>query len=208
MTSSILPSPIAAELERIYSTMENEYDKVASRIGLSCEGCTDNCCRSYFRHHTYVEWAYLWQGLRQLEQSRVDRFLERASEYMETANRRLERNEPPRTMCPLNEDGWCAVYSHRMMICRLHGVPNQVRMPDGRVKAFPGCHVTRELTRNMDRVPYLDRTPLYAELAALERRFLGERRETLPKVDLTLAEMLLKGPPAPEDRGQRAEDRS
>jgi len=200
MSREILPSPIAAELERIYAAMEREYDRVASGIGLSCEGCLDNCCRSYFRHHTYLEWAYLWQGLRQLEQSRVDRFLERAREYTEIAKRRLNRNETPRIMCPLNEDGWCAVYSHRMMICRLHGVPNQVKMPDGRVKAFPGCHVSRDLTRNMDRVPYLDRTPLYLELASLERRFLGERRKSLPKVDLTLAEMLLKGPPVLKDR--------
>ena len=200
MSREILPSPIAEELERIYAAMEREYDRVASGIGLSCEGCLDNCCRSYFRHHTYLEWAYLWQGLRQLEQSRVDRFLERAREYTEIAKRRLNRNETPRIMCPLNEDGWCAVYSHRMMICRLHGVPNQVKMPDGRVKAFPGCHVSRDLTRNMDRVPYLDRTPLYLELASLERRFLGERRKSLPKVDLTLAEMLLKGPPVLKDR--------
>jgi hypothetical protein len=51
----------------------------------------------------------------------------------------------------------------------------------------------------MDRIPYLDRTPLYAELAALERRYLGDRRKALPKMDMTLAEMLLEGPPALED---------
>ena len=198
MSPNILPSPVLEDLERIYAEMEREYDRVASSIGLSCEGCLDNCCRSYFRHHTHVEWAYLWHGLRQLEPSRVDAFLERARHYVETAARRLERNEPPRIMCPLNENGWCAVYRHRMMICRLHGVPNQVRMPDGRIKTFPGCHVCQELTQSMDRVPYLDRTPLYIELASLEQRFLGEKRKSLPKVDMTLAEMLLQGPPRTE----------
>ncbi len=203
MKRDTLPSAVREELERIYAEMEAEYNRVASAIGLSCSGCRDNCCRSYFRHHTYVEWAYLWHGLEQLEPDHLNTFLERAREYTEIARHRLERKEPPRIMCPLNDNGWCAVYSHRMMICRLHGVPNQVRLPDGRVKTFPGCHVSHELTRDMDRIPFLDRTPLYTRLAALENRFLGNRRKSLPKVDMTLAEMILEGPPF---RGQKSED--
>jgi len=195
MSQLDISQQIFTELERIYAAMDAEYDRVASRIGLSCSVCLDNCCRSYFRHHTYVEWAYLWHGLQQMGSSRLEVFQERARNYMESLRSRLAENKPPRIMCPLNEDGWCAIYSHRMVICRLHGVPNQVRMPDGRVKNFPGCHICQDLTRTMDRIPCLDRTPLYTELAALERRFLGGKANSLPKVDMTLAQMILEGPP-------------
>jgi hypothetical protein len=41
----------------------------------------------------------------------------------------------------------------------------------------------------------MDRTVLYQRLAQLESRFLGERRGMLPKIKLTIAEMIVNGPP-------------
>jgi hypothetical protein len=68
--------------------------------------------------------------------------------------------------------------------------------PDGQVVAFPGCFKAQELVRDRDDFPVLDRTPLYRELAALEMALLGRRAGRLPKVDHTLAQMMVLGPPA------------
>jgi hypothetical protein len=62
-------------------------------------------------------------------------------------------------------------------------------------QAFPGCWRFEELARDGKRVALLDRTPLYGELARLEAEFLGSLRGRTPKVDLTLAEMLVTGSP-------------
>ena len=183
------------KLAALYQKMEEHYDAQARQIGLRCAGCTDNCCTSYFQHHTYVEWLYLWEGIRSCPDEQQARFLERAREYVEQSREALARNERPRLMCPLNEDGWCAVYRHRLMICRLHGVPNRLLYPNGRVQHFPGCWRCQELTAEAPLTPVLDRTPLYQELVAIEKGLLGGKIATLPRVDMTLAEMLVHGPP-------------
>ena len=183
------------KLADLYTRMENEYDQLARSIGLSCAQCADNCCRSYFQHHTYVEWAYMWKGLQELDPEHRQVVLQRAQEYREKSRELLAQGQRPRLMCPLNEQGWCILYPYRLMICRLHGVPNQVRMPNGQTKHFPGCTTCQDLTREWSQVPVLDRTPLYIQLVQLEREFLGSRTQRPPKVDMTLAEMLVQGKP-------------
>ena len=59
----LTPKACYRKLAALYTRMADAYADAAGRIGLSCAGCADNCCHSYFQHHTYVEWAYLWQGL-------------------------------------------------------------------------------------------------------------------------------------------------
>jgi hypothetical protein len=60
---------------------------------------------------------------------------------------------------------------------------------------FPGCDRAQELAKGAE-AAMLDRTPLLTELATLEMDFVGrERMRSLPRVDLTLAEMILAGPP-------------
>jgi hypothetical protein len=183
------------QLRRLYAEMESSYNQVAGLMGLSCDGCQDNCCRTHFQHHTYIEWAYLWQGLLDCPRDRRETFISRAEECAEQSRVLLEKGQRPRIMCPLNQEGWCGLYSHRLMICRMHGVPNAVTMPDGRRQHFPGCHRSQEISARMTEVPVLDRTRFYLRLAELERAFLGPQRKKLPKVDMTLAEMLLRGPP-------------
>jgi hypothetical protein len=85
------------------------------------------------------------------------------------------------------------------MICRTHGVPATLTRPDGQLLRFPGCFRCQEVvksayTRETD-APTMDRTILYKRLAQLEARFLGERRGLLPKIKLTIAEMIMAGPP-------------
>ncbi len=188
-------SAVFRKLKALYGRMDAAYDQAARGLGLSCQGCGDNCCTSFFQHHTYVEWAYLWQGLRKLEDERRETFLARAREYVEASRASLSQGRRPRIMCPLNEDGLCGLYEHRLMICRLHGVPNRMVTPKGEVKTFPGCYRSQELAQGMDFPPVVDRTPLYRELAALEMALLGRRAGRLPRVDHTLAQLMVMGPP-------------
>jgi hypothetical protein len=192
---------IFRRLAALYARMEAQYQAAAVELGLDCQGCTQNCCVSHFQHHTRVEWAYLWQGLKALPEEKRQIYLTRAKENLDSVQKSLAVGMTPNVMCPLNDDGLCGVYGHRLMICRLHGVPNRLSLPDGRTMNFPGCWQAQDLVKEREAkgelVPVMERTPLYKELMLLERDFLGKRFGKEPKVDLTLAEMLVAGPPKP-----------
>ena len=182
-------------LSRLYAKMEDAYNQVAARIGLSCQGCPDNCCDSYFQHHTHIEWAYLWDGMRSCSAEKQQEYINRAREYVEGSRAVLAQGHRPEIMCPLNDGGPCGLYEHRLMICRMHGIPNTLVRPDGLKLTFPGCFRCQELCSQMQEVPILDRTGFYREMAALEMAFVGPNRQSLPKAKRTLAEMLVQGPP-------------
>ena len=81
------------------------------------------------------------------------------------------------------------------MICRLHGIPHELRRPGHPEQRSPGCG---EFNRRCGRMAYhpFDRTPLYTELARLESGFqqaLGVHR----RFKYTIAEMLLSDRLAP-----------
>ncbi len=195
----VLPIELSRELADIYGAMEAGYDEVASEVGLTCSGCPDNCCDSYFLHHTYCEWAYLWQGLRELKEEQRATIVERAEKYVEESRAQLARQERPQIMCPLNMDGLCGLYKHRMLVCRMHGVPATMTRPDGQSMRFPGCfrcqEVVKEKYGQADDAPAMDRTPLFRKMVTVESRLLGDRRHLLPRVKLTIAEMIVQGPP-------------
>ena len=188
-------SRIFAELERLYQKMEMAYNEIASRLGLKCSECEDNCCVSYFQHHTHIEWAYFFKGLKTLSQDRQKQIISRAKEYVDLSKKELEKGIRPKIMCPVNENGLCILYKYRLMICRLHGIPNTVKMPNGITKKFPGCSMCIVLTKNSPYFPMMDRTPFYQALADLERRFTKLLKNPIPKVDYTLAQMILLGAP-------------
>jgi hypothetical protein len=56
------------------------------------------------------------------------------------------------------------------MICRLHGLPYILRMPNGVEEEGPGC-AKFEAERVKKGLPYrrIDRTPFYTDLSSLER---------------------------------------
>lgn len=196
----ILLSPVqSGALAALYQAMETRYAAVAEEIGLSCAGCPDNCCDSYFLHYTYAEWAYLWQGLRALEPAALARISARAEQYVADSQALLARGERPQLLCPLNEAGRCDLYGHRLMICRLHGIPAAMTRPDGRYLRFPGCFRCQEIVRKRpggeDMAPLMNRTDLLAGVAELEAELLGGRRHLYPKVKRTIAEMIAGGPP-------------
>lgn len=183
-------------LEKVYNEMEAAYDKVASELNFSCTGCTDNCCDSYFLHHTYLEWSYLWLGIAKLPQDLQDKIMEKARAYVVAAEEAIRHQQRPQLMCPLNDQGLCMVYKHRLMVCRTHGVPAQITRPDGKVLNFPGCFRCQEESNKMtNSSSVVERTAMLTELAQLEQEFLDYKRHLFPRVKLTIAEMLVKGRP-------------
>ncbi|MDA8160899.1 MAG: hypothetical protein M0T76_09280 [Desulfobacteraceae bacterium] len=182
-----------AALADLYAEMESAYEQVAVRLAFSCEGCPDNCCDSYFQHHTYLEWAYLWQGLSELPAERQAVYQARAREAVASYRTALSQGERPQVMCPVNDHGRCGLYRHRLLICRLHGAPASLTSPNGQRRQFPGCFRCQELTQGLSDVPTLDRTRFFKTMVRLEQEFLGARSR--PRVKMTLAEMLLERPP-------------
>ena len=195
MEALILQPQFAAKIADLYTRMEKAYDLVAQQLDFTCQGCPDNCCDSYFLHHTYVEWAYLWVGLMKLDPARRKGIEKRAAEYAAACEAALGRDERPQVMCPLNEEGRCTLYAHRLMICRMHGVPSSLAFPNGQTKKFPGCFRCQELVAGRQAVPCVERAPLFRELVALEQELLGKQQDQLPKLKKTIADLILMGPP-------------
>jgi len=194
----LFKTAVLRKLADLYRRMDAAYAASARAIGLTCDGCRESCCESLFRHHTYLEWLDLHAGFASLPAPRQEEIREAAEAWLRIHGSALP-GATPRVACPLavNEGGQlsCGLYAHRPMVCRLHGVPNVLNRPDGRQAAFPGCDRAQELAKTCEPA-LLDRTPLLAELARLEMEFLGrERMGRLPRVNLSIAEMLLMGAP-------------
>jgi hypothetical protein len=195
----ILPAELSRRLTDVYEAIQSEYDRVARQVGLSCSRCSDNCCDSYFLHYTYAEWAYLWEGIREMDEDARSRIIGRAKQYNEESRRTIVSGKLPQLMCPLNDDGLCTLYTHRLMICRLHGIPATMTRPDGKKLSFPGCFRCQEIVaashEQAEDTPVMDRTHLLRKVAAIEAELLGGKRHLFPKVKRTIAEMIAKGPP-------------
>jgi len=182
------------KLEAIYRDMQKGYDLCAAPLDFTCAGCPRNCCTSYFQHHTHIEWAYVHKGVGLLPEAERHALMERARTYEDQASLSLARGETPDAMCPANQDGLCMLYEHRLMICRLHGVRHRLDGPSG-VREFPGCWRFEEAaSTHGGQAPVMDRTPLYRRLADLEMAFLGAKARRMPRVSLTLAQMLVTSP--------------
>lgn len=78
-------------------------------------GCTD-CCHHRFLI-TSIEAAAVAEGVRSLDSEARRAVLERAREYERTAA------SAARIACPALQDGVCAIYNHRPLICRKFGMP-------------------------------------------------------------------------------------
>ena len=194
-----LSPSIISRIKKLYQEMETAYDEVAVRFKFSCKGCPDNCCDSYFRHHTYVEWSYLWFGFRQLPKERQQEIVNRAKEYSAECKEAESKGEHPQLLCPLNENGLCILYPYRLMVCRTHGVPASMTRPDGQSLSFPGCFRCQEIVENQyingENIPRMERTKLLREMVAIENDLFAGKRHLYPKVKLTIADMLVKGAP-------------
>ncbi|MBI5593606.1 MAG: YkgJ family cysteine cluster protein [Deltaproteobacteria bacterium] len=179
--------PYLDRLSAIFRKMDERYDETAGKYGFVCTGCMESCCKTRFYHHTLIEYFYLKRGLESLNSK--DRMiihskaLEVKSQWESPAT-----PDPSGVMCPLNEAGRCRLYAHRPMICRLHGIPHELNHPTKGRAIGPGCHEFVIQCGEKSYIPF-DRTPLYQELADLEKSFRQETGLGV-KMKMTIAEML------------------
>ncbi|MCJ8501139.1 YkgJ family cysteine cluster protein [Desulfatitalea alkaliphila] len=177
-----LPSPLAAELAQLFVRMDAAYGQAARQAGFACRGCAQNCCRSLFFHYTLAEYLYLKAGLEALPAAERATIRQRAEAIPDPA-------APAGVMCPLNAADRCLLYAQRPMICRLHGIPHRLRRPDGKQQIGQGCDdFYRQCGKGVQ--PLLDRTPLYVEMARLERALRG-RTGYGGRIRMTVAQMIL-----------------
>jgi Fe-S-cluster containining protein len=175
----------------LFGRMDQAYTGVAEQYGFHCQGCQDNCCQTRFYHHTLLEYLYLAEGIRQLDRSIREAVVNRALTVNAQLDEADRQGRPLRIMCPLNQDGWCLVYQHRPMICRLHGIPHELHRPDGNILKTPGCDAFFNQCQQCGKNNYIpfDRTPFYRDMVTLEkelRAMTGYRS----KIKLTIAQML------------------
>ena len=180
-----------ARLKRIYAAMDRAYHRAAGHYDFACDGCPDSCCRSLFYHHTIIECGYLIEGLKTLDPGKLKEVKTRALHGIAETAGAGQSATALRIMCPLNFDELCILYPYRPMICRLHGVPHELQKPGQNPIYGRGCQTFDRRCSHKEYFKF-DRTPLYRQLAMLER----DVRQTLgfdEKIKMTVAEIVLKG---------------
>ena len=188
----IEPSVLAdftQQLKSIYASMDDAYERAAKQYGFFCDGCRDNCCRTRFYHHTLMEVAYLKEGLMTLSVDMQDQVKLRAITVMDTIEKAHDNRETIRSMCPLNVDTRCILYPYRPMICRLHGIPHELKKPGKPGIMGPGCDTFDSRCGHKPYIPF-DRTSIYRDMAKLEQearqttRFDGKIRMTIAEISI------------------------
>jgi len=182
------PAPFFTRLQRLYDAMDRGYARAADYYGFSCEGCRDNCCRTRFHHHTYLEYLFILQGVASLAGEARRQVHSRAVQTCRNFDRADAQGLPVREMCPLNVDGRCILYPYRPMICRLHGIPHQLRRPDQQTILGPGCSTFKQRCGDKPYLPF-DRTPFYLDMARLENEFKQAAALT-GRIKMTIARMI------------------
>lgn len=166
----------------LFRRMDRAYAKAAAGHEFTCTGCEDNCCHTWFFHHTLVEGLYLAQGAAKLAPGALAEAEKRAAEIIERAAGHVPEQGPFRAPCPLFAEGMCTLYEHRPMICRLHGISYRLFRPGGNYAVGPGCAEFDRASRNsLSKKDLLDRTPLYTDMAKMETRM----RKALDLADRT-----------------------
>ena len=187
LSQDAIYSPYLVRLKDIYDEMDRTYEEAAHRYGFVCRGCDDNCCRTRFYHHTFLEYLYLREGFRVLPKETKREIKNRARVLCDQTAREIDRFVQ---MCPLNLDERCILYAHRPMICRLHGIPHELRKPGMDVQYHQGCVAFHSQYKDSFYFRF-DRTPLYLNLGKLEKG-LKTAMGITDRVRITVAEMLIE----------------
>jgi len=175
-------------LSNLYQLMDDTWNRIAEAYQFKCNGCKDNCCQSLFFHHTHIEKAYLRYGFEQLKPDTQKDILNKTKYYCRETFPVSGEIKSLKIMCPLNEKGRCILYPYRPMICRLHGLPHEIRKPGFNPLMGKGCE-----TGLFDEKPYIefDRTPFYQNMAQIEAEY-RKKMKINHKIKETVAQMLLR----------------
>ncbi|MFH2046964.1 MAG: hypothetical protein ABIK92_17690 [Pseudomonadota bacterium] len=182
-------SNLLKRLELIYNKMDDMYSELCSYYGFYCTGCEDNCCFTRFYHHTFAEYLFIKKGFETLDLVNRNDLKEKADLICKQTIELDNSGLPVYLLCPLNHDGMCVLYAYRPMICRLHGLPHELVLPGKENKLSPGCDEFKAQCGSKEYMKF-DRTPFYAEMAALER----DMKKTLDiseRIKMTIAQMLI-----------------
>ncbi|MBU1053173.1 MAG: hypothetical protein KKC46_05000 [Proteobacteria bacterium] len=182
-------SNLLNRLELIYNKMDDKYNKLCSYYGFYCTGCVDNCCFTRFYHHTFAEYLFIKKGFETLDLVNRNDLKVKADLICKQTIELDNSGLPVYLLCPLNHDGMCVLYAYRPMICRLHGLPHELLLPGRENKLSPGCD---EFKVQCDSKEYMkfDRTPFYAEMAALEKD-MKKALDISERIKMTIAQMLI-----------------
>ena len=185
-------------LHDLFAAMDREYSRAAGRYQFHCDGCRDNCCLTRFYHHTYLEYFYLLNSFEKLESPQKREIIARAEKVIRETHQADRKGLPLRLMCPLNTDGLCRLYPYRPMICRMHGIPHELKKPGQNAIRVPGCDTFDERCAGQDYIKF-DRTPFYTAMAKLESEF-KQAVGLEGRIKMTVAEMILSIAQNVEDR--------
>ena len=191
--------PFLNRLESIFADMDRLYSETAEHYGFNCHACKDNCCRTRFYHHTYIEYLFIQEGVKTIDRKRQIEIKSRALKICNESTELNKNRRPVWLMCPLNIENLCILYPYRPMICRLHGIPHELRKSANNPTFGPGCRTFDSRSKGQSYIAF-DRTPFYLKLAALENEF-KHAAGIAGKIKLTIAEMLSSMAPRTEPKG-------
>jgi len=181
-------TPFLDRLDILYKAMDRKYQAAADYYGFQCNGCEDNCCYTRFYHYTLLEYLYIRKGYHLLDKERQAEVKHSALDVCRKTAAVDKKGRAVKLMCPVNIAGLCLLYAYRPMICRLHGIPHELTIPGRGISKASGCG---DFVRKCSGKPYykFDRTPFYAQMAALEKA-LRQSVRGMHKMKITVAEMV------------------
>ena len=181
-------SPFLDRLQSIFQNMDQQYDLAAAHYDFNCSGCRNNCCRTRFYHHTHIEYLYMQTGYVSLDLENRQALKARAADICQGGDDKKKEAAELAPMCPLNVDELCTLYAYRPMICRLHGIPHELRKPGQNPVFGPGCMTFDERCTHRSYFKF-DRTGFYLEMAQLEKDYKAAASLT-GRIKMTIAEMI------------------
>lgn len=168
------------ELLNNYRALVEKVDELTARITtafaehIACRRGCDGCCRHLSL--SLVEAAALAVACSSLPPERRDLLRDRSRTA--TAEK-----------CPLLLDGECALYSHRPLICRTHGLP--VRIMEGDRARIDFCPGNFKDLETLPGAAIVDIDTLNTILAAINKVFASEYDPRRENDRLSIAEALL-----------------
>jgi Fe-S-cluster containining protein len=182
-------APFIKRLKKIFASMDQKYQEAADYYDFNCKGCEDNCCLTRFYHYTLIEYLYIKEGFHGLEDKKQVEVKQRSLTVCRKTDEADRKGQPVKQMCPVNFGSLCVLYSHRPMICRLHGIPHELHRPGQGILNSSGCG-TFALKCHKKTYFKFDRTPFYMQMAALEKE-MKQAVGMTQKIKMTVAQMIV-----------------